>query len=174
MMSDDIQKIISGRPLTLHDLRALDDDPPAAVKDSVKRKISRTLTCYEKQVRTRQLEGVGKAAEQARGQQASIRQRLTEANKQTATITKAAKAGRVDPQQAEREIAQVIRAIQRDREALDQIDASIERIQAVADMDPADWQDTINSRFPATRNALPVITQDWLLGADDADPLGEK
>lgn len=170
-MRNEVQRILSARPIDLHGFRALDDDPPAWVKNSARRNLSKARAGYEKKVRARQLSGVEQATEQALEQQANIRSRLIEADARVTQIAKAVKAGRMDPGEAEREVAQIIRAVHQDRQALDHVDQTIERIRDVADQDPADWLGEVNSRFPSTTRALPVITAEWLMGMDDSDPL---
>lgn len=159
-----------GQPFTLALHRAVDDDPPAMMTERNRRRVGASLKRHETAVRSRQLDGVRQAVEQLNGQQESIRAALDQDEADIAAIQDGVRTGEFDPAAAEQAIAEIVRGIKAHRASLDRIEASITRVQEVADQDPADWEQTTIGRFPILRDRLPRLTEQWLFGADDRDP----
>jgi chromosome segregation ATPase len=173
-MANDILQALQSSRYTLAQLRNVLDNPPSWMTDRQLRTVAAGVAKYERQERTKQLSGVKKSVEQQTEQQARLLAALDEAAQDVALIRQGVRDGEYDPQGAEHAIKVILRDVRGYREALDRIEGSTERIQEVADLDPAVWQAQRIERFPSLANALPVINSEWFTGEDKEDPFRSR
>ena len=98
---------------------------------------------------------------------------LDDLAKQIDAALNAMKQGTVTPDEVMALCADGIKQSNRINSVVDELERDDEAATSMIDMDPADYEAMLIERFPQAAKGLPVITEDFLLGEDDRDPLGE-
>lgn len=128
---------------------------------------------YRQKVRDQQVQRYGTVHESA-GQRATDTARAVEQiTKDLQAQLRAMKGGTLSPDEVMRFIAQAIRTVKAVEQTCDGIERDSEAATAMIDTDPSEWQQAEEERFPLLANSLPVLTEGYLTGETDADPLGE-
>lgn len=80
--------------------------------------------------------------------------------------------GSLDPRVVASAVADAVRTINAIHPALDRVEQDAASAYEVVNLDPADYEELQLDRFPHLEGALPMITEEYLLGEDNRDPLG--
>jgi hypothetical protein len=98
---------------------------------------------------------------------------LGDLQKQIDAALKGMKQGTVSPDEVMALCADGIKVSNRVNSVVDELERDDEAATSMIDMDPADYESLLIERFPQAAKGLPIVTEDYLLGEDDRDPLGE-
>lgn len=84
---------------------------------------------------------------------------------ETQKVTRGIKSGRIPPTEGRRELSRIGRTQREIRERAAQLRRSDDALQAMARMDPSDYESQYLNTTPALRNQLPVFTEAMLNGS---------
>ncbi len=160
-----------GQPTPLFAVQALSDDPPAGLSDKQKRRLDGLAARYERNIRAEQRERYAEAVKVTRETQSLIEASIEQNNTLAREINEAMSHGRGDTAQAHQDLAQVFRETERLRERYAGLERSESDAWEMVCTDPDEYQMQRLERFPSLKNSLPRISQAWLDGSDETDPL---
>lgn len=89
--------------------------------------------------------------------------------------TKQMKAGRLSPEDVQKNIAQLPEVLKAINEEYDAAAGDAQSAHEFIDTEPADFERAELDRFPRLADSLPVVSESWLRGEPGApDPLGDE
>lgn len=171
MPTNPVLALAQSRQVTLAEARALEENPPVGMSDTMKRRLASFVSRYESVLRTHQRQNYDNGLSQSKEVKTELERRLDAAEGEVAEVQSAVRAGRMTAREGETTLKRVFLLIKDDRAALDALDMSSARAIQMISTDPAAWQAETIQRFPLLARSVPMLSVAYLTGEDTTDPL---
>lgn len=161
-----------GEPVPLYAVQALVDDPPAHFSDKQKRRLASFADRYEQAIRKAQRDRYAAAMGVVKETRDAITGSIEDHSQHVKKIHDAVAHGRMEPDDARKDLTATFREIKALRDRLEGLTRSERAAWDVTCLDADEYQVSRLERFPSLAQHLPRISQAWLDGEDEHDPLG--
>lgn len=170
MAKSPIEQMTAELPVTLKQTASLIDDPPAHFSDKQKRRASEFHRKYAGKIRSVQAQRYTTVMDDLTQRRDAIKAQVAETRKRAESLSAAVQHGRLPGGEAREQVAEIIREHTQLLDQLEAIEQAVEEAWQMVSTDPADFQEQALRRFPATVDALPRLSEDYLNGDNLADP----